>query len=153
MPSTRDWDGEIDRWTALFADIDDPPEPFASALREGWTAEGRAELAAAAQEYLTRHEAYVAQLRANGVDLVRLDAKQGDCGECRRYTGRADSLSGDQDGLPEPPPLPICPACRHTLNMITPFFLQNSGLTMERLVAEAEPYVEPEVRRSRPGGG
>ncbi len=143
MAAGRDWNTEIDRWTALFADVDDPPEPFATALREGWTPEARAELAEAAQEYLARHEAYVAQLRSSGVDLVRLDAKQGDCGACRRYVGRAYSLTGEADGLPPPPPLPICPACRHTLNMLTPFFLQSTGLTMEELVAEAEPYVDP----------
>jgi hypothetical protein len=145
MPNARDWDVEIDRWTALFAGIDDPPEPFASALRDGWTAEARAELAREADAYLTRHEAYVAQLRGSGVDLVRLDAKQGDCGACRRYAGKAYSLAGEEDGLPEPPPLPICPACRHTLNMLTPFFLQSTGLTVEDLIADAEPYRDPEA--------
>jgi hypothetical protein len=145
VPAPRDWEAEIDRWTALFADVDDPPKPFASARREGWTAEARRELAAEAERYRIRHEAYLAQLRESGVDLVRLDAKQGDCGECRRYVGKAFSLTGETGGLPPPPPLPICPACRHTLNLLTPFFLQSSGLTVEDLVAEAEPYVDPGV--------
>ncbi len=144
MGVARDWDAEIDRWTERFRVIPDPPEPFANALRDGWTPEARAELAGGAQRYLERHEAYVAELRANGVDLVRLDARQGDCGACRRYAGRAFSLGGETEGLPAPPPLPICPACRHTLNMLTPFFLQSTGSSIEELIAEAEPYEEPD---------
>lgn len=143
MAATRDWDAEIDRWTALFAHVDDPPEPFATALRSGWNPAARAKLAAEAQEYLTRHEAYLAELRASGVDLVRFDAKRGDCGACRRYVGKAYSLSGETEGVPAPPPLPICPACRHTLNLLTPFFLQSTGLEIEDLVADAEPFVDP----------
>jgi hypothetical protein len=146
VPATRDWDAEIDRWTAIFATVADPPEPFATALREGWTPERRAALAAEAQEYLTRYDAYLGELIASGVDLVRLDAKMGDCGECRRYVGKAYSLTGASGDLPAPPPLPICPACRHTLNMLTPFFLQSTGLDLDALAAEAEPYVPPEER-------
>jgi hypothetical protein len=141
----RDWDVEIDRWTALFARIDDPPEPFATALRAGWTPEARAALAADAEVYRRRHEAYLEQLHGSGVDLVRLDAKQGDCGACRRYVGKAFSLGGETEGLPPPPPLPICPACRHTLNLLTPFFLQSTGQSIDDLVANAETYTEPEL--------
>ena len=144
MTTLRDWDAEIDRWTALFADVPDPPEPFATALRDGWSAAARVALADAAETYARRHIAYVATLRASGMDLVRLDQKQGDCGACRRYAGKAYSLGGATEGLPPPPPLPICPACRHTLNLLTPFFLQSMGLGVEDLIAEAEPYVEPD---------
>lgn len=144
MTTLRDWDAEIDRWTALFADVPDPPEPFATALRDGWSAAARVALADEAETYARRHVAYVATLRAAGMDLVRLDQKQGDCGACRRYAGKAYSLGGATEGLPPPPPLPICPACRHTLNLLTPFFLQSMGLGVEDLIAEAEPYVEPD---------
>lgn len=142
--TVRDWQAEIDRWTAIFAGVPDPPEPFASALRDGWTDTARNDLAAAAEEYAIRHEAYVADLKRNGMDLVRLDEKQGDCGICRRYAGKAYSLGGETD-LPPPPPLPICPACRHTLNLLTPFFLQSLGLEIEDLVADAEPYRAPDL--------
>ena len=144
MDTLRDWDAEIDRWTSLFADIPDPPEPFATALRDGWTPAARTDLAEAAETYTRRHQAYIAQLQASGMDLVRLDQKQGDCGVCRPYAGKAYSLGGDTEGIPPPPPLPICPACRHTLNLLTPFFLQSMGLDIEDLAAEAEPFVEPE---------
>ena len=142
MSAPRDWEAEIDRWTAIFAGMDDPPEPFATALRTGWTRDARAALSTDAEAYLTRHEAYIADLRANGVDLVRFDAKHGDCGACRRYVGKAFSLTGETEGLPPPPPLPICPACRHTLNLLTPFFLQSTGLDIDDLVDQAEPYVD-----------
>ena len=144
MEPVRDWDAEIDRWTALFATIPDPPEPFATALRDGWDPTVRSELAAAADAYARRHAAYVAELIASGMDLVRFDAKQGTCGACERYAGAAYSLTGATEGLPLPPPLPICPACRHTLNLLTPFFLQSTGLDVDDLVADARPYVAPE---------
>jgi len=134
------WDAAIDRWTERFRDVPDPPEPFATALREGWTAEARRALAAEAEAYARRHAAYLEELRAADVELVRLDARSGDCGVCRRYIGSAYSLLGRTPGLPPPPPLPICPACRHTLNMITPFFLQSTGLSVDDLVAESEPF-------------
>lgn len=138
----RDWDAEIDRWTDRFREAPNPPEPFATALREGWTPEARAALAADAEEYLRRHEAYLREIVSAGVDLVRFDARQGSCGVCAKYVGRAYSLTGATEGLPPPPPLPICPACRHTLNLLTPFFMQSLGLTLEDLVAEAQPFVD-----------
>jgi hypothetical protein len=145
VSALRDWDAEIDRWTAIFANFADPPEPFATALREGWTPAARATLAEEAEAYARRHEAYVAQLTASGMDLVRLDEKRGDCGVCRRYAGKAYSLGGETEGLPPPPPLPICPACRHTLNLLTPFFMQSLNLEIADLVADATPYEEPGI--------
>ena len=140
--ATRDWSAEIDRWTERFRSVADPPEPFATALRDGWTDEARARLAEDAEAYLGRHRAWLREIGGAGVDLVRLDAKQGDCGVCRKYVGKAYSLAGDTPGLPPPPPLPICPACRHTLNLLTPFYMQSLGLDLEDLVADAQPFVD-----------
>jgi hypothetical protein len=139
---TRDWDAEIDRWTERFRDVADAPEPFATALRDGWTDEARASLRADAQAEAERQEAYVAQIAGAGVDLVRFDAKQGHCGVCVKYVGKAFSLTGEVEGLPPPPPLPICPACRHTLNLLTPFFMQSLDLDLDDLVADAQPFVD-----------
>jgi hypothetical protein len=122
--------------------VPDPPEPFATALRDGWTPEGRRRLAEEAEEYRREHVALMTQLAASGVELLRFDAKRGDCGVCRRYVGKAYSLRGETPGLPPPPPLPICPACRHTLNLLTPFFMQSLGIGVEELVEEAEPFEE-----------
>ncbi|MEW6582336.1 MAG: hypothetical protein AB1416_06210 [Actinomycetota bacterium] len=141
MPS-RDWDAEIDRWTERFRDVPNPPEPFATALRDGWTPQARAALAGDAEAYLRRHDAYVDEIAGAGVDLVRFDAKQGACGVCEKYVGKAFSLTGETEGLPPPPPLPICPACRHTLNLVTPFFLQSLNLTVQDLVDDAQPFVD-----------
>lgn len=138
----RDWQAEIDRWTARFAGEADPPEPFATALRDGWTAEGRAALAAEAAEWEDRHRAWLAQIGGAGVDLVRLDCKSGSCGVCAKYCGKAYTLAGATEGLPPPPPLPICPACRHTLNLLTPFFLQSMGVDIDDLIDEAQPFVD-----------
>ena len=138
----RDWDGEIDRWTERFRDADDPPEPFATALREGWTAEARAALAREAESYRLSHEALLEQIRGAGVDLVRFDCKAGSCGVCAKYCGKAYTLSGETPELPDPPPLPICPACRHTLNLLTPFYMQSLGLDLEDLAADAQPFVD-----------
>jgi hypothetical protein len=140
--ATRDWAAEIDRWTERFRTVADPPEPFATALRDGWTEEARAFLAAEADAYLVGHRAWLREIGGAGVDLVRLDAKRGDCGVCRKYVGKAFSLAGDTPGLPPPPPLPICPACRHTLNLLTPFFMQSLGVELEDLVADAQPFVD-----------
>lgn len=136
----RDWYAEIDVWTERFRQIDDPPEPFASALREGWTEASRECLARDAADYHAKQVGYVAGLIAAGVDMVRLDQRAGNCGACRQYEGSGYSLSGETPGLPPPPPMPICPACRHTLNMVTPFFLQSLDLDTQDLVDQAVPY-------------
>ncbi len=86
MPA-RDWDAEIDRWTERFRDGDDPPEPFATALREGWTPEARAAPRPRGRGLRLRHEAWLEQIGAAGVDLVRLDCKAGSCGVCANYCG------------------------------------------------------------------
>jgi hypothetical protein len=138
--TSRDWDAEIDRWTARFAAIDDPPEPFAQALRDGWTPEMRADVAAAAEAEARRQEAYRAEIGAAGVDLVRFDCRAGSCGVCVKSCGKAYTLLGETPELPEPPPLPICPACRHTLNLLTPFFLQSLGLDLQDLIDDAQPF-------------
>lgn len=136
----RDWHAEIDAWTERFREVDDPPEPFATALREGWTAEARERLAREAAAYAEHHRGWVEQIAAGGEDLVRFDCKLGSCGACEIYCGCAYSLTGATEGLPPPPPLPICPACRHTLNLLTPFFMQGVGLDMDDLIANSRPY-------------
>jgi hypothetical protein len=141
----RDWDAEIERWTERFRDVPNPPEPFARALREGWTQEARAQLAADAQAYTERTRGFVAQVAESGWDLVRLDAKFGSCGICEKYVGKAYSLCGEHPQLPAPPPLPICPACRHTLNLLTPFFLQSTGLDIDELAAESQPFDDSDL--------
>lgn len=72
---------------------------------------------------------------------MRLDCRAASCGACARYCGSAYSLAGETEELPPPPPLPICPACRHTLNLLTPFFMQSMGLDLDDLVDQAQPYV------------
>ena len=138
----RDWDAEIDRWTERFRDVPDPPEPFARALRDGWDPAERSQLAADADAYSRQTEGFLAQVGAAGWDLVRFDAKFGSCGICTKYVGKAYSLRGEHPQLPPPPPLPICPACRHTLNLLTPFFLQSTGLDIDDLADEAQPFVD-----------
>ena len=143
MPGpARDWDAEIDRWTERFRSVADPPEPFATALREGWSREARAALRDEAAAYAERHRAWIEQIGSAGVDLVRLDCRAGSCGVCARYCGSAYSLTGETEGLPAPPPLPICPACRHTLNLLTPFYMQGLGLEIDDLIADSQPYDE-----------
>ncbi len=138
----RDWEREIDAWTERFRAVDDPPEPFATALREGWTPEARARLAEEAEAYAATQRSLLAQVGAAGMDLVRLDCKAGSCGVCAKYCGKAYTLTGETEELPPPPPMPICPACRHTLNLLTPFFMQSMGLDLDDLVAEAQPFVD-----------
>jgi len=136
----RDWDAEIDRWTERFRDVPDPPEPFARALRDGWDPAVRARLAADAEAFARQTDGLLAQIAGAGWDLVRFDAKSGSCGVCAKYVGKAYSLRGEHPQLPPPPPLPICPACRHTLNLMTPFFLQSMGLGIDDLAADAQPF-------------
>lgn len=142
MTSARDWDAEIDAWTERFRGVPNPPEPFATALRDGWTDEARAALARDAGEYHARHQAYLGEIAAAGVDLVRFDVRPRACGVCEKYAGKAYTLTGETEGLPPPPLLPICPSCRHTLNLLTPFFMQSLDLDLDDLVAEAQPFVD-----------
>lgn len=144
MAQTRDWQREIDEWTERFRGVEDPPEPFATAIREGWTEAMRETFARDAQEYLERHEGWVGQLRSGGMDLVRFDCKNGSCEVCAPYCGCAYSLDGETPELPPPPPLPICPACRHTLNLLTPFFMQGMGLDLDDLIDGSVPFSPPE---------
>lgn len=139
---TRDWQGEIDRWTERFRHEPDPPEPFATALREGWSEEARARLAEEAEAYTQAQRAWREEIGAAGVDLVRFDCRAGSCGVCVKYCGSAYSLTGATPELPPPPPLPICPACRHTLNLLTPFYMQGLGLEIEDLVERSQPFVD-----------
>lgn len=136
----RDWAAEIDAWTERFRRISDPPEPFATALREGWTTAARTRLALDAQAYMERQHAYLETLRREDIDLVRLDVKQG-CEFCLRYDGSAYTINGHTAELTPPPPLPICPACRPVLNLLTPFFIQQSGVTIEELIERSVPYL------------
>ena len=69
-----------------------------------------------------------------------LRCQLGSCGVCEKYVGKAYSLRGEHPQLPPPPPLPICPACRHTLNLMTPFFMQSTGMDIDDLAAEAQPF-------------
>jgi hypothetical protein len=141
MPQ-RDWDAEIDRWTERFRDRPNPPAPFADALANGWNPVARATLAEEAEAYAIQAAGYLAQVGDAGWDLVRFDAKFGSCGTCEKYVGKAYSLRGEHPELPPPPPLPICPACRHTLNLLTPFFLQSTGLDIDDLAADARPFAD-----------
>ena len=97
---------------------------------------------AEAEAYAQRHAAWLAQIGGAGMDLVRLDCKAGSCGVCAKYCGKAFTLTGATEGLPPPPPLPICPACRHTLNLLTPFYMQGLGLEIDDLIADSQPYAE-----------
>lgn len=135
----REWLAEVDRWLERFRSEPEPPEAFARALETGWQDGEREALALAAHAKQREAAAYMEQLRAAGVDLVRFDCKSGSCSVCVRYCGKAFSLAEDAE-LPPPPPMPICPACTHVLNMLTPFFMQRTGVTMEDLIEEAEPF-------------
>ena len=59
----RDWQDEIDRWTERFRGVDDPPEPFATALREGWTPQAREALAAEAEDYASAQRSLLASFQ------------------------------------------------------------------------------------------
>jgi hypothetical protein len=139
----RDWEAEIDRWTEVFRDEPEPPAVFRAALAGGWDPAARRQLASDAAEYAAEQDAYVAQIRAAGVDLVRLDFKEGCCSFCARWEGKPFSLTGEAEGLPPPPPLPMCPGCRPMLNLLTPYFMQSLGLDADDLAADALPYASP----------
>jgi len=137
----RDWEPEVDRWLERFRDEEDPPAQFRRALAEGWAPGEREALAIAAADRERQTAAYLAQLREAGVELVRLDCKSETCSVCVKYCGAPFSLEEDSD-LPPPPPMPICPACTHVLSMLTPFFMQRSGLSREDLADRAQPFVD-----------
>ena len=136
----RDWHAEIDAWTERFRHIPDPPPVFARAIRDGWDPAEKDALASEAAGYAARHEGWLAQIGASGWDLVRLDTRGEECGACARSSGSPSSLRADTPGVPPPPPLPICPACRHTLNLLTPFYMQSTGMDAGDLVRDAVPY-------------
>lgn len=141
MPA-RDWQHEIDVWTERFRGVANPPEPFATAIREGWTDEAREALAREAEEHHRRQELWQRQIAEGGEDLVRFDCRGETCDICAKYCGCAYTLTGATPQLPEPPPVPICPACRHTLNLITPFFLHGVGMDLDDLIDRAQPFVD-----------
>lgn len=139
----RDWEAELDLWTEAFRVEPAPPPVFRTALADGWRPAERTRVIAEARAYEEEQRAYLAQIRAAGVDLVRLDFKEGCCSLCAPWEGRAFSLAGETPGLPPPPPLPMCPACRPMLNLLTPYFMQSLGLELEDLVDGALPWVSP----------
>ena len=104
MPA-RDWNAEIDAWTERFRAIPDPPPVFARAINTGWDPAEKQALADEARAYAERHAGWMAQITADGWDLVRLDVRA-PCGACARYDGSAYSATGATPDLPAPPPLP-----------------------------------------------
>ncbi len=139
----RDWGAEIDAWTERFLGVPNPPAPFAQAIAAGaWDGNERGRLAEDAARHERTSAALVEEMAGAGVDLVRFDCRQGSCGVCEKYCGKAYSLRGETPGLPPPPPLPICPSCRHTVNLLTPFYLQSLGLEIDDLVDAAQPFVD-----------
>ena len=122
MPGAgRDWDAEIDRWTERFRSVDDPPEPFATALREGWTAEARAALRDEAERLRRAPPGRGSRRSARRAwTWCGWTAGRARAASAPATAASAYSLAGETEGLPPPPPLPICPACRHTLNLLTP---------------------------------
>ena len=156
MPGAgRDWEAEIDRWTERFRSVADPPEPFATALREGWT-DGGAGGPAPTRRRPTprRHRAWIEQIGCGRDGPGAPGLQGGILRRLRRATAAAAySLAGETEGLPPPPPLPICPACRHTLNLLTPFFMQSLGLDIDDLIAESQPYSRSEARPLLDGEG
>ncbi len=131
----RDWQAEIDRWTERFGNEPRPPAAFARALREGWTPEARARLAAQAEAHRAEVDGLLGQLEEGGCEFVRLDLADDDCSVCEPFGGRAFAL-GEHPDVPTRPPMPFCPACRHRLNLLTPYFLSSLGLTMDDVTAD-----------------
>ena len=119
---------EIDRWTERFRAVNDPPEPFATALREGWTDEARAALARRGRPPTPSATASGSRRSAApGWTWCASTARRAPAASAPSTAARPTRLAGETEGLPTPPPLPICPACRHTLNLLTPFFMQSLG--------------------------
>ncbi|MCB0880599.1 MAG: hypothetical protein KDC33_00045 [Thermoleophilia bacterium] len=83
-----------------------------------------------------QQEGLLAQLEAGGCEFVRLDLAEDDCSVCAPFGGRAFAL-GDHPDVPTRPPMPLCPACRHRLNLLTPYYLSSLGLTMDDVTADA----------------
>ncbi len=76
---------------------------------------------------------------------MRIDLRDDGCEVCEPYDGCVYSLLGETEGLTQPPPLPICPACRHAVNMLTPYFLQNAERSLDEMVADSRPYTAPRI--------
>ena len=83
-----------------------------------------------------QQEGLLAQLEAGGCEFVRLDLAEDDCSVCAPFGGRAFAL-GDHPDVPTRLTMPLCPACRHRLNLLTPYYLSSLGLTMDDVTADA----------------
>lgn len=136
MASGRDWQAEIDRWTERFRHEARPPRVFADALRDGWSDAQRDALAAGAQRHAADQEGFLEQLRAGGCTLVRVDMADEDCSVCEKLGGRVFAIDDDHPELPPYPVMPLCPACRHRVNLLTPYFLSSLGLTVDDLAGD-----------------
>ncbi len=89
-----------------------------------------------------QQDGLLGQLEAGGCEFVRLDLADDDCSVCAPFGGRAFAL-GEHASVPARPPMPLCPACRHRLNLLTPYYLSSLGLTMDDVTADRV-LTEPE---------
>lgn len=133
MTEARDWHAEITRWTERFRGEPRPPAAFAAALRDGWDPAARDALAAGAEEHARHQRGFLEQLRREGCELVRIDMADDDCSVCEDLGGKVFAMDDDHPDLPRHPTMPLCPACRHRVNLLTPFFLSSLGLTVDDL--------------------
>lgn len=140
---TRDWQAEIDAWTERFRSVDHPPPVFADAIAHGWDDGARQRLADEADAHYRDHEGLIRQLTDAACEAVRFDLAGDGCDTCTPYAGRPFALAEDHPHLPMRPPMPICPACRHRLNLLTPYFLSSRGQTIEDVYDDAVPYDGP----------